>query len=448
MGLTWISDNKGGGSWPFIPQPDKPHYNEGNLISDHDDPVWKMSFSGEPITSIHHPWCGYWTKDYVPPAPAPPDADIFVSNSAGTYSIYGVHFDGNQLSWLGTYKPDKDNNGLILYEDNLMIVCGAGGVDAELRSISTNAVGGSFPLLNTYTPFNSYDVRTAIYGWLVNGELGKIYYSDTTTVMVSLNELVRNKRGFRNTVITGTDGNLYVVDASVTWWAADWHPITGTHWSNFWNLIEDNICDTTVESWEGDLVNCSSTVMDLCFHNGYLYTVDFSSYDSPLTKIHPETLETELRYVGSYYNRVTAYGNRIYTLGGVTSATVYIHNAGNLNLISSQFLPDGRSAGNGDLEVVGNSLIVSTHDYVNPNNTLYKLSLDDLSIIDSISTVTGTGTGGQRLAAINDTYVAVAWNNGISVYNIETMQLVDRLNTADYDIDLGANAQAIVVKHR
>lgn len=61
--MTWISDNKGAGPWEFIKQPDKLHYNEGNLISDHDDPVWAtdhLSLLDEPITPTHHPWCGYW----------------------------------------------------------------------------------------------------------------------------------------------------------------------------------------------------------------------------------------------------------------------------------------------------------------------------------------------------------------------------------------------------
>ena len=73
--MTWISDNKGAGPWDFIKQPDKPHYNEGNLISDHDNPVWAtdhLSLFDKPVTPTHHPWCGYWHKDYTPPSPPPP----------------------------------------------------------------------------------------------------------------------------------------------------------------------------------------------------------------------------------------------------------------------------------------------------------------------------------------------------------------------------------------
>ena len=444
--MGWIDDYKGEGPWPFIKQRNKPHYNEGNLISSYTNPVWELGHLNNniPITSTHHPWCGYWPKLYG----APLSADIFVRNYMGVPYIYGVHFDGRHLSWVGTYKPEKPVNGLILYEDNLMTVYGTGGFDAELRSIGTEAVGGSLPLLNTYTPFNSYDVRNAVRGRLVNGASGKIYYSDTSTVMVSLSDLVRSKRGFRNTVITGTDGNLYVVNAAVTWWEADWRPITGGNWNIFWDLIEDNICDTIVGSWGGDLVNCASVRMDQCYHNSYLYTVDFSAYDAPLTKIHSVTLETELRYAGLYYNRVTAYGNKIYTVSGTMTATVHMHNESDLSLLHSQFLPGGRTAADGDLEVVGGNLIVSTHTFGESVATLYKLSLDDLSIIDSVSTIPDTDSGGQRLAAINDTYVAVAWASGISVYNVENMTLVDRLDITDYDIGVGYSAQEVLVKHR
>ena len=66
--MSWIDDNKGQGPWEFSERSDKPHYNEGNLISDHNNPVWAtdhLSFSDEPITPTHHPWCGYWYKDYA-----------------------------------------------------------------------------------------------------------------------------------------------------------------------------------------------------------------------------------------------------------------------------------------------------------------------------------------------------------------------------------------------
>ena len=70
--MSWIDDNKGQGPWEFSEQGDKPHYNEGSLISDSDNPTWRtdhLSFSDEPITPTHHPWCGYWHKDYPPEPP-------------------------------------------------------------------------------------------------------------------------------------------------------------------------------------------------------------------------------------------------------------------------------------------------------------------------------------------------------------------------------------------
>lgn len=455
--MTWIDKYKGAGpwefekieleknpgSWPFIPQPDKPHYNEGNLISNADNPVWEMDFPGPLVTPVHNPWCGYWggrgKKEDI-------EANIFVLNWSHAHTIYGVYFDGESLKYIGKYSPTEDITGLILYENDLLTVAGE-KVTAELRRISAEAVAEELSLLNTYNSFNSYDIRNAFDGRLVNGDSGKFYYADPSTVIVSVHELSRDKRGFRNTVITGTDGNLYVLKADNFWWEDDWRPITGGRWHLFWDLIEDNICDTTITSWGGEIIKCGSVLIDTCYHNGYLYTIDFSSYTSPLTKIDPTSLETVARHgATSYLNRVTVHGNKVYVMGGVTNTTVYIFNASDLSLVCSMALPDGRAA-DGDLEIVGNHLIVSTTTYGFSPATLYKLSLDDLFIIDSILSEDGTDVeGGQRLAIITDVYVTVAWNNGVSVFNIGTMSLVDRLSVSPSSA-FGYHAQAVVVKH-
>lgn len=438
--MSWIDEYKGEGPWPFTPQPDKPHYNEGNLISNADNPVWKTDFPGPLVTLVHNPWCGYWgagEEDFL-------EANIFVLDWADIPTIYGAYFDGESLKYIGKYSSAENINGLILYEDDLLTVAGEGAA-AELRRVSTEAVAGELSLLNTYNIFNSYDIRELVKGRLVNGDSDKVYYIDTSTVTVSIHDLSRDKRGFRNTVITGTDGNLYVLDAGIFSWQAAWHPVTGGTWHLFWNLIEDNICDTTITSWGGEIKKCHSVGTDICYYDGYLYTIDFDN-KAPLTKINPTTLETVARHVTtSYLNRVTVHGDKVYVMGGVTNTTVYILNASDLSLTHSIALPDGR-APDGDLEVVGDHLIVSTITYSTSLSTLYKLSLDDLSIIDSILSEDGTDViGGQRLAAINDIYVAVAWNNGVSVYNIKTMSLVSRLFIDP--LITGYWAQAVVVKH-
>lgn len=448
--MVWIADNKGSGPWNFTKQHDKPHYNEGNLISNAGDPVWGDAFltshiGAEPITSEHYPWCGYWPKA-VGVSTVSLDADIFVLNQSGFPTIYGVNFNGENLTYTGKYQSGGVLNTLILYESNLLTISG-GGATAELRYISIEAVGEEFSLLNTYDIFNSYDIRESFKGVLVNGDSNKIYYADSTSVIVSVDNLVRDKRGFRHTVITGTDGNLYVVHATVTSWTEDWHPITGAHWSAFWHLIEDNICDTILGTWGIDpLIHDGSVAIDTTYHNGYLYTVDFSSYSSPIKKIAPTTLETINSYTAIYsLNRITAYDGKIYAIGGATTVTAYIFNASNLSLICSKVLPDGRAA-NGDLEVVGDYLIVSSASYGGNNATLYKLSLENLAILDSVLSITGTDAlGGQQLAVINDTYVAVVWNNGISVYNIDSMAIIDRLFLSH--LEFGYHAQAVVVKH-
>lgn len=64
--------------WPFIPQPDKPHYNEGDEISDAGMDVWNTIISGIPVTPQHRPWCGYWFRKgpgWTPPPPWEPPGD-------------------------------------------------------------------------------------------------------------------------------------------------------------------------------------------------------------------------------------------------------------------------------------------------------------------------------------------------------------------------------------
>ena len=56
--MSWKED-KNLGTWPFIVQVNKPSYNEGNLISDYSDHVWKTAHDGVPVTVTHLP-CGYW----------------------------------------------------------------------------------------------------------------------------------------------------------------------------------------------------------------------------------------------------------------------------------------------------------------------------------------------------------------------------------------------------
>lgn len=62
--MGWIDDNKDAGAWSFTEQSNKPHYNEGNLISAHDNPVWSTEFApvGDKITPTHFPGCGYWPR--------------------------------------------------------------------------------------------------------------------------------------------------------------------------------------------------------------------------------------------------------------------------------------------------------------------------------------------------------------------------------------------------
>lgn len=74
-GVNWDTLN-GLGPWPFSPQPNKPHYNEGDIISNAGEDVWDTIITGRSITPQHRPWCGYWFRrtGTGPPPTAPPFA--------------------------------------------------------------------------------------------------------------------------------------------------------------------------------------------------------------------------------------------------------------------------------------------------------------------------------------------------------------------------------------
>lgn len=62
--MSW-KDIKGSGPWSFSKSGADIRYNEGNLISTVDNPIWSIAHTKKPITDIHSP-CGYWINGYVP----------------------------------------------------------------------------------------------------------------------------------------------------------------------------------------------------------------------------------------------------------------------------------------------------------------------------------------------------------------------------------------------
>ena len=63
MGYKWKSD-RGIDPWERKVQTADNRYNEGNLISDAENPVWSTARTGKPVTTDHNP-CGYWTGAYA-----------------------------------------------------------------------------------------------------------------------------------------------------------------------------------------------------------------------------------------------------------------------------------------------------------------------------------------------------------------------------------------------
>ena len=134
--MTWIEDNKDSGPWSFEEQKDKIHYNEGNLISDYDAPVWATDFFADkigktPITPEHHPHCGYWTKEYVP--------WTTVETLSGTLYSTGENDYGNlALGDSGIDRDEFEAIGPTLYSS---VSCGAAFV-AAIKTDGTLWVAG------------------------------------------------------------------------------------------------------------------------------------------------------------------------------------------------------------------------------------------------------------------------------------------------------------------
>lgn len=96
---------KGEGPWKFSKGSGHYSYNEGNLISTSDNPVFSVDHSGIPITDIHRP-CGYW---FDSPAPAPTTAAEFidpVDNIVGA----GLGLDTSYAPVAAWYLYDADTN--------------------------------------------------------------------------------------------------------------------------------------------------------------------------------------------------------------------------------------------------------------------------------------------------------------------------------------------------
>lgn len=402
--MTWITQNKGAGPWPFQKQEEKCGYVN--------NPRW----TGVPASEVIHEPCGYWPKGSVGTS-----ANLFGLTSNGG-EIWAVSYDGNALSWVGSYDSPIDANGLAFYSNNLITIAGTGAT-AVIREVSTTPplsnvsdysvlLANDLPNVDTYTTIlraPNID-KYFVVGGGVNGRIIRLS-----------KDLTREARGVYGTVVEGTDGHLYILTSvNFTWTEAN-KPVTGANWDVFWDPISDDVCDSPLTTWGVDpKYPTYSGATAVTYHNGYLYfSLSQSVNYHALRKIDPSTLAITASADRTIAGKLVGYGDNIYVLEGVVNARVRAYRASDLvEVADSGILSYGRfvgGIGNGDLAVVNGRLIVTSIPYTG-NSALYALDLTTLAVLE-VSPY-NVGAGGpvyQCLAQIDGDTVVIAENDGVGI---------------------------------
>jgi len=414
---------KGAGPWPFEKQGEKCGYVNNPRWTG--SPVPPSRTMAQAPDGDHEP-CGYWPKsESVPSAPA----NLYGLTTTGT-EIWATYYDGQALHWVGSYDSPIDANGLALYNGNLITVAGVGAT-AVIREVSTapplSLVADHTVLLTDDLP--SMTQHTTI---LYVAESRKYFIVGASTHgrIIRLSQtLTREARGVYGTVITGTDGHLYLLHGTNFSWNNAYKPVTGASWSIFWTRINDDVCDSPITAWGVDPRNPTySGNVSAIYHNGYLYlSIGQSVNLQALRKIDPSTLaivaSTNLLFAG----KIIGYGDRIYVLVGITNARVLAFRASDLvQVADSGILSYGKvdsGVGNGDLVVIDGRLIVTSIPYIS-NSALYALDLATLAVLDAVTY--SPGSGGPIypcLARIDDTTAVIAENNGVGIARLNGLRV-------------------------
>lgn len=442
--MGWVEDSKGREPWEFEPQDDwkgsaglgpweftkradKNCYNLGSSIVCRDESVWSMEDdSGIPGTPIHNPYCGYWHS-------TPVDEIFTGANIFGLFvgspdkdAIYGVHFDGKELTYFGMYQPyGVDLSGLTLYEGNLITVANSGST-AALRQIDPE----NLTLAGETYPFNDYDFTATTDTQLIHGaEKDSIFFvSGDEGRFVKLDNLLRSGRGFLGTVVNGTDGHLYWKYSSYTGWDDQYRPVTGGSWSSIWRRIQDDDCDSRIRQW-GDPITLyggrnsfvRGTVDD------ELYLGSYGATHNWVRRIKKSSFEIEDSGTAGHGWFMVERGSEIYRLEGVTTCKASSYEKKTLaKLESSETISDYP----GDVIHMGKSNCLILITKCTHGGGLYKIDPGSLGIVDSIPRDTilqACGCDGYytKLAKINDRYVVAGRSTGLTVFDVEAMVVVD-----------------------
>lgn len=443
--LTDWTDDKNLGPWTFVEQKNKWGYLN--------DPRWKKTsedttyYDSNPalepqVWTPHnrggysrgdrrvHFQCGHWhkTTNAVPPV----IYDIYWQLARGTDSVVHVLFDESSMSltYLGIYQPALHINSMAWYGDDLIIPAGS-GVTACILEIDQY-----LNLIATHTPYNQYDKEGANdNGSILVIDDGIFQYEPMGTdnferIMKFDSSLNRVARYLPHTIVLGTDLNHYAFryPSGLSSWPPGYGiPITGAVWTAFWRKIPDGLFDaiTEVGYGVGTVVSGASVSGNMSTDGEHLFVTSWATPNSLIQKVDP-TDGSLLAAVETSPWGITSicYGDYLYVMCGVTTATLTKHNKSDLAKVATLPLPYGMGSASPNesiIEMNGKILAVNGQYIPSDEPVMYKIDPNSMTIVQTKLLESGSNTP-LCLHNIDDRYILVGFNVHLAVYDFDTME--------------------------
>ena len=402
--------------------------------------------------SNRHYTCGHWHRGGVAGPEPPIECNVYGLLAAGAYrGIWGALVKNNRLTSVGIWYSgdvyDSDElSGLVSYEGNLLTIQGDRrtfndrytlvGADITPGSVDRSEKIGLLPFIRSYDPFLPYDTYdrgdSTLHPCLTRNPVNnEIYYTDTAGVVVkTIGMETRVSRGYFGTVITGTDGHLYVCRLTSLLWNSATRPITGEYWAGWYFRIEDDINDGPLGVWGVTTpvyaIDCLSTHHVIVGNNLYVAPYQISAWNG-IRRMHKDTFEIFARSIIVGIRSFRADWNGVYGVRSVASTIVYKFNVTTLVAEASQALFEGSNLVGYDCEIVGNKLIVVSHNGLTAKEWVHKLNLETL-VVEGSCEVTSpliASLNFQRILKISERYIVIGANSSMTLFDCDTMSVVN-----------------------
>ena len=348
--------------------------------------------------------------------------------------MFGLSFDGANLSYIGKYDPSDSLWDLIMIDDDIAIYSGSEAA-AKIHQVSTsNIIGGEYQVIAEHSIFNAYDFPNGSSAKMVNGRtFSEFFIINKIGMLIRIDEYLKQERTFIGSITVGTDTEDY--------WCVGGKGITQPPAPSNWVLIGDNET-VRVESWvDVGGYGCDATDHYIQVDGDNIFDAGWDAPNSFMT-----TLDVNSTYAindvtnSGFMRHFTILENYIYGMNGVAGTNIQKWNKALMSPTGINIYLAGYF---GDITNMGGFIIASTirssGDY-----GIYKLNADTLAIEESIIS---SGTDYGLIRPINDTYLAMLGNRVVSVLNIDTMEIVDSLDMLTIpEIDaFGANGLTVHV---